>query len=160
MRHVLDNVLKASLVSICGFTVYDACSDAYMYIKAKSWIHQGLKSRPDVVETLNDTRAREEPGPLPEIGPWYDSSVVFSHQGMVATITVPCRGTKQASDVMIKAIRKGGMRSTLLYNLFGGDWDIMCMDAYLGMRGSSLLSVSLLDLYDTTDEDRKRDRVT
>jgi len=146
MRHVLDRILKTSLAVICGYTVYDASSDAYMYVKAKSWIEDGLKLRPDVVDTLNSGQNRqEESGSLPEIGPWYDSSVVFSHQGMVATITIPCRGRKQASDVIIKAIRKGGMRSTLLYNMFGGEWDIMCMDAFLGMQGSRLVSVSLLD---------------
>lgn len=146
MRHVLDRALKTSLAAICGYTFYDASSDAYMYVKAKSWIQDGLKSRPDVVDTLNfGQNQQKESGSMPEIGPWYDSSVVFSHQGMVATITIPCRGSKQASDVIIKAIRKGGMRSTLLYNLFGGEWDIMCMDAFLGMQGSRLVSVSLLD---------------
>lgn len=122
-----------------------------MYIKAKEWIHDGLQERPDVVDSLNSTRDQQlgdkggQGRPLPELGPWYDSSVVFSHQGMVATVTIPCRGQKQASDVIVKAIRKDGMRSTLLYNMFGGEWDIICMDAFLGMQGTQLLSVSLLD---------------
>jgi len=145
MRHVLDKLLKTSLAAICGFTVYDASSDAIMYLKAKTWIADGLQSRQDVVDALNSSKNQEEPGPLPVIGPWYDSSVVFSHHGMVATITIPCRGRNQASDVIVKAIRKGGMRSTLLYNMLEGEWDIMAIDLFLGMQGSSLVSVSLLD---------------
>ena len=149
MRHAVDKVFKTTLGILCGYTLYDASSDATMYIKAKSWIEEGMESRPDIVHTLNHVPQKnpgtEGTGPRPRLGPWYDSSVMFSHQGMVATITIPCRGEYQASDVIIKAIRKGGMRSTLMYNMTGGKWDIVCMDALLGMQGSTLVSVSLLD---------------
>lgn len=32
----------------------------------------------------------------------------------------------------LQVVRKGGLRSTLLYNLTGGDWEVLVMNAMIG----------------------------
>ncbi|KAL4546982.1 hypothetical protein Ndes2526B_g07779 [Nannochloris sp. 'desiccata'] len=79
-------------------------------------------------------------------GPWYDSSVNFSHSGLVASVQLPCRGPHQGSDITITVIRKGGLRWPLLYTLLGGEWEPIIMDAKIGMgAGGTLSSMSLLE---------------
>ena len=35
-------------------------------------------------------------------GPWYNSSVAISHDGHVATVTLPVRGSQRSSDVTVR----------------------------------------------------------
>ncbi|KAI8102526.1 hypothetical protein M9435_006124 [Picochlorum sp. BPE23] len=139
------------LSALCAYATCDATADAIMYLKTKQWIDDAIKKRPDFIQTLSasatvDTEGGKEPQTSLQLGPWYDSSVTFSHQGMIATITMPCRGDTQASDITVKAIRKGGLRWTLMYNIVDGSWDVVMMDALVGMRGGGkLFSTSLLD---------------
>jgi len=135
------------LSALCAYATCDATADAVMYLKTKQWIEDAIKNRPDFIQTLSESVTSDtEPHKSLQLGPWYDSSVTMTHQGMIATITMPCRGDTQASDITVKAIRKGGLRWTLLYNILDGSWDIVMMDALVGMRGGgSLFSTSLLD---------------
>ncbi len=42
-------------------------------------------------------------------------------------------------------VRQGGLRSTLLYSLTGGEWDVLIMNALIGMGpGGIPISMSLL----------------
>lgn len=136
------------LSALCAYATCDATADAIMYLKTKQWIEDAIEKRPDFIQTLSsiDTEEEKEPQKSLQLGPWYDSSVTFSHQGMIATITMPCRGDTQASDITVKAIRKGGLRWTLMYNIVDGSWDVVMMDALVGFRGGGkLVSTSLLD---------------
>lgn len=46
----------------------------------------------------------------------------------------------------MQVIRKGGFRWPLLYNIVGGDWEPLIMDAKIGMgAGGNLSSMSLLE---------------
>ena len=46
----------------------------------------------------------------------------------------------------MQVIRKGGFRWPLLYNILGGDWEPIIMDAKIGMgAGGNLSSMSLLE---------------
>lgn len=41
-------------------------------------------------------------GPPLAAGPWYNSSVAVSHDGHIATVTLPLRGAKRSSDVTVR----------------------------------------------------------
>ena len=47
-----------------------------------------------------------------------------------------------------QVVRKGGLRSTLLYNLLGaGEWEVLMMDAVIGSGAGGLpLAMSLLEM--------------
>ena len=40
-------------------------------------------------------------------GPWYNSSVAISHDGHIATVTLPVRGSRRASDVTVRVSASG-----------------------------------------------------
>ena len=136
LKSVVGSAVRLALLGACGYATHDAVNDAVMYFRAKQWLEQGLENHPDVLEQL---------GSGPEMGPWHDASVTFSHQGMVASVNVPVRGAAKGGDAMIRAIRREGLRSPLLFNLTGGQWDIMALDVLLGMHSNRMISVSLLD---------------
>ncbi|KAK9846534.1 hypothetical protein WJX81_006124 [Elliptochloris bilobata] len=52
-------------------------------------------------------------------GPWYNASVDLTHAGHIASCKLTLIGRNSSSDVLIRAVRRGGQRSTLLYNLIG-----------------------------------------
>ena len=135
-KTVIGNTMRLALVGACGYATYDAGNDAVMYLRAKRWLEQGLQKHPAVLEQL---------GSDPEMGPWHDASVTFTHHGMVASVNVPVRGAAKGGDAIIRAIRRDGLRSPLLFNLTGGQWDVMAMDVLLGMQSNRMVSVSLLD---------------
>ncbi len=135
-KAIIGSAVRLALVGACGYATHDAVNDAVMYLRAKDWLEKGLENHPDVLEHL---------GSDPEMGPWHDASVTFTHQGMVASVNVPVRGAAKGCDAMIRAIRREGFRSPLLFNLTGGQWDIMAMDVLLGMHSNRMISVSLLD---------------
>lgn len=47
-------------------------------------------------------RFAEEVGSPFAGGPWYNSSVAISHDGHMATVTLPLRGSRRASDVTVR----------------------------------------------------------
>ncbi len=49
---------------------------------------------------------RELGGPPLDAGPWYNSSVTITHDGRMATVTMPVRGGKRSSDVTLRVRRK------------------------------------------------------
>ena len=133
MSKLFSAAVKTTLACACAYTTYDATSDGLMYLKATHWIQDALKENPDFVKTLHTEEDTASPVSV-TLGPWYDASVVMSHEGMIATVIVPCRGTRQASDITVKAIRRGGVRSTLVYNIVDGSWDVMGMTAQVGIN--------------------------
>ena len=136
IKGVFGKATRLALLGACGYATYDALNDAAMYYLATRWLGERLNDRQDVKGQLGDD---------PEMGPWHDASVSFSHHGMVASINVPVRGSAKGGDAIIRAVRKGGLRSPLLHNATGGKWDIMAMDVLLGMHSNRMISVSLLD---------------
>ena len=49
----------------------------------------------------------------------------------------------------LQVIRRGGLRWPLLYNLLGGKWEPIMMDARIGMgAGGALSGMSLLELHE------------
>ena len=149
VKTALKSTLRLALVGACGYATYDAVNDAFMYVLAKRWLEQGLQKHPAVMEQL---------GSDPDMGPWHDASVNFSHHGMVASVNVPVRGSAKGGDAIIRAIRKGGLRSPLLFNATGGQWDIMAMDVLLGMHSNRMISVSLLDKPEESMDEEERAR--
>lgn len=154
------------LVGACTYVTLDACGDALMYLKAKQLVADKALGNSDFIRMLggndhsmhdaadkiqdstSDRRKKKSSSVPPSFsfGPWYDSSVHFTHGGMVVTVQMPCRGPERASDITMRAIRKHGFRWTLLHNVTNGEWDIVMLDALVGMGGGGqLVSMSLLD---------------
>ena len=134
------------LSSVAGYAVLDALSDFAMYVRASKWVAEKASENIEFQKIMQlETEDRKQKQSL-SFGPFYDSSVVFSHHGMVATVHLPCKTEAKGSDITVKAIRKGGFRWTLLHNMVDGEWDVVMMDALVGMQqGGSLVSLSLLD---------------
>ncbi|KAL4428489.1 hypothetical protein ABPG75_002578 [Micractinium tetrahymenae] len=126
-----------ALVGATTYMVADATADALMYLKAKSLV---------VANAEANERFKAELGAPLAAGPWYNGSVAVSAEGHIATVTLPVRGSRRSSDVTVRVVRKGGLRSTLLYNLTGGDWEVLVMNAMIGMGpGGRPISMSLLE---------------
>jgi len=159
-----NRLIGYGLTGLCAYATLDACSDALMYVRAKNWVRSQSARHTNFVQLLShgNSPGIGAPGASPTVkgednlgqksasslhfGPWYDSSVKFTHSGMVTTVQLPCRGDCMSSDITVRAVRKGGFRWTLLYNLIGGEWDVVMMDALIGMGpGGRLVSMSLLD---------------
>lgn len=149
VKSAFSRTMRLALLGGCGYATYDALNDAVMYWVATGWLEGRLDQRQDVKEQLGDDV---------EVGPWHDASVEFSHHGMVASINVPVRGTAKGGDAIIRAVRKGGLRSPLLYNATGGKWDTMAMDVLLGMQSNRMISVSLLDAPEESMNAEERER--
>ena len=133
------------LSSVAGYAVLDALSDLVMYLRASKWVAEKASENEEFMGFMQSTDDGKQKQNL-SFGPFYDSSVVFSHHGMVATVNLPCKTDTKGSDITVKAIRKGGFRWTLLHNMVNGEWDVVMMDALVGMEeGGRLVSLSLLD---------------
>ena len=133
------------LSSVAGYAVLDALSDLAMYVRASNWVAEKAFENKEFMGVMQSAKDKKQKQNL-SFGPFYDSSVVFSHHGMVATVHLPCRSDTKGSDITVKAIRKGGFRWTLLHNMVNGEWDVVMMDALVGMeQGGRLVSLSLLD---------------
>ncbi|KAG7674937.1 hypothetical protein KSW81_002446 [Nannochloris sp. 'desiccata'] len=114
-------------VGLLGGTIYvtqDAISDLCLYTRCKALVMERAQNHERFTSALGAKNFSEF-----GFGPWYDSSVNFSHSGLVASV-----------------IRKGGLRWPLLYTLLGGEWEPIIMDAKIGMgAGGTLSSMSLLE---------------
>lgn len=56
-------------------------------------------------------RFKAEVGAPLHAGPWYNSSVAISHDGHVATVTMPVRGSRRSSDVTVRVRWDGALLS-------------------------------------------------
>jgi hypothetical protein len=78
-------------------------------------------------------------------GPWYSSSIGFTHKGHIATSTFQLTGTKRATDVQVRAVRRTGYPLTLLYNLVGpAEWQLMTCQAMMPGSGGLAQPKNLL----------------
>jgi hypothetical protein len=166
---MIRRITGAGLATATAYVTQDAINDLLTYNRCKAMVMEKAQNHERFTSALGANNFSEF-----EFGPWYDSSVSFTHGGMVASVTLPCRGPHQGSDITIKVciyhifciqiyyyyiasklplcclslqiIRKGGFRWPLLYTLTGGEWEPMIMDAKIGMgAGGNLTSMSLLE---------------
>lgn len=128
--------------AVTAYYVQDAVNDALLFNVSKRLVTGKAGNHHQFLTTLGAHTFNEC-----SLGPWYDASVTVSHGGMVSTISIPCKGPSRSSDIIVKLIRKGGLRWPMLYNMLGGEWDVIAMDAFVGMgqAGSVLTSLSLLE---------------
>lgn len=75
----------------------DAVSDLIVYSRCKAMVMERAQNHERFPSALGVSKFSEF-----EFGPWYDSSVNFSHSGLVASVHLPCRGPHQGSDITIK----------------------------------------------------------
>lgn len=134
---MLRKVFGAALAATCGYAVADSVADSVMYCKCKRMVETRAAAHSALQSALGN--------PL-SAGPWYNATVQITHDGHIATVTIPLHGAQRSSDVTVRVVRRGGLRSTLLYNVFGAaEWDAIVMQAVIGMGpGGIPQSMSLL----------------
>lgn len=79
-----------------------------------------------------------------EHGPWYNASIGFMQSGHIAAITFPLKGSKQITDVSVRAVRRPGLPSTALYNLSGGEWKVLDCSAMAPQPGGNVRPRSIV----------------
>lgn len=87
-------------LGLAGATIYvtqDAINDAIMYVKCKSMVEQRAQNHDRFLTALGGSDINEF-----EFGPWYDSSVTMAPGGMLASVTLPCRGPNKGSDITVR----------------------------------------------------------
>ncbi len=91
-----------------------------------------------------DDALRTQLGTPFEDGPWYNASIGFTQSGHVAAITFPLKGSKQITDVTVRAVRRPGLPSAVLYNLQGGEWKVLDCTAMAPQPGGLVRPRSIL----------------
>jgi hypothetical protein len=93
----------------------------------------------------NDEELLEQIGSPLKYGPWYNSSIGFTHRGGIAQCTFQLVGSKQITDVNVRGIRGPGYASNLLYNTIGPrKWDLMMCTAMMPGGGGTVKPKTLL----------------
>eukprot|EP00879_Flechtneria_rotunda_P022801 GHRR01024081.1.p1 GENE.GHRR01024081.1~~GHRR01024081.1.p1 ORF type:complete len:160 (-),score=20.24 GHRR01024081.1:1051-1530(-) len=83
-------------------------------------------------------------------GAWYNATLAFSHRDKVAHCTFQLQGSKGVTDISVKAGRKPGYRSNILYNTIGtGTWDVLSCQAMVPSKGGLVKARSLMLHIDT-----------
>lgn len=136
MSQFLRNAIGFGLAGATAYLTADALNESLMYFRAKQLVAQRVQAGQQKLE--------QELGANLELGPWYNSSVRITHSGHLAAVTMPLRGESRASDVRVRLVRKGGLRWTLLYNIFAPEWEVMVMDALIGSEGGLPVAVSMM----------------
>jgi hypothetical protein len=77
-------------------------------------------------------------------GPWWNASIGFTQSGHVAAITFPLKGSRQITDVTVRAVRRPGLTNTALYNLSGGEWKLLDCNAMAPQSGGMVRPRSLM----------------
>jgi hypothetical protein len=91
-------------------------------------------------------------------GPWYNSSIGFTHRGHIAHCTFQLAGSKQITDVNVKGIRGPGHASNLLYNTLGASkWELMACQAMMPAGGGTVKPRSLLKAAPAATEQQQSD---
>lgn len=92
-----------------------------------------------------DEELLEQIGSPLKYGPWYNSSIGFTHRGGIAQCTFQLVGSKQITDVNVRGIRGPGYASNLLYNTIGPrKWDLMMCTAMMPGGGGTVKPKTLL----------------
>lgn len=91
---MLKRLGGAALLGALAYTTADAAADSALY-----WRARGLVMEQAVA---HERLCRELGGPPLQAGPWYNSSVAISHDGHIATVTMPLRGNRRSSDVTVR----------------------------------------------------------
>ncbi len=82
-----------------------------------------------------DDQLKEQIGTPFVSSPWYNASIGFTQSGHIAAITFPLKGSRQITDVSVRAVRRPGVSSTALYNLTGGEWKVLDASAMAPQQG-------------------------
>jgi hypothetical protein len=78
-------------------------------------------------------------------GPLWQSTLAFAQGGHVAHCTFPVAGPAAGTDIVMRAARRPGYRSTFLYNFVGpGEWDVLTCSAMFPGAGGLAQARSLL----------------
>ena len=77
-------------------------------------------------------------------GPWWNASIGFTQSGHIAAITFPLKGSRQITDVTVRAVRRPGLSNTALYNLLGGEWKLLDCNAMTPQPGGMVRPRSLM----------------
>ena len=94
---MLRKIIGYGLAGATAYVTQDAIDDAIMYLKCKSMVVERAQNHDRFIYALGASDIKEF-----EFGPWYNSSVTMAPGGMIAAVTIPCRGPAKGSDITVR----------------------------------------------------------
>jgi hypothetical protein len=94
---MLRRVVGLCLAGGAAYTLSDALSDHLIYLQALQHVTERVETHERFLDVLGASRRNQM-----TLGPWYNSSVATSLDGMAASVTIPCKGPLRSSDVNIR----------------------------------------------------------
>lgn len=126
----------AVLGGLFAYALADATNDAVTYSLLKRQAMQTVEEHVELKQQLGCPYAP---------GPWYNSSITFTHAGHIANMTFTLHGAQSSTEVSLRAVRRTFPWGTLLYNLVGpGEWQVVVMEALVPSGGGLPRAMSLL----------------
>ena len=122
-----------------GILLVDACEELSLWYKCRQIVTGACRTNEEL---------KAEIGEPIEPGQYWDSSLRLTHKGNLLHATLPVHGSKGASDVQIKLVKKGKASfgnlldfslpgENLVYNHLGsGEWDVLVHYAVIGGAGA------------------------
>eukprot|EP00775_Hariotina_reticulata_P006480 gene6480-biopygen8274 len=135
-RTVIASGVKGLMFGGMMYLTGDTVSDLLVYSKLHS---QAMHL------VLHDSQLADTIGQPYQSGPWYNATLAFSHRDKVAHCTFQVKGSRSVTDIAVKAGRRAGYSSNILYNLFGpGTWELLSCQAMMPSEGGLVQARSLM----------------
>ncbi|KAG2432337.1 hypothetical protein HYH02_013056 [Chlamydomonas schloesseri] len=135
VKPLLKTAAAGALLGVSVYVGADVLGEYTTYIALRD---QGLKY------ASQDAALVEQIGQPFQDGPWYNASIGFTQSGHIAAVTFPLRGSKQITDVTVRAVRRPGLSSTAIYNLSGGEWKVLDASAMAPQPGGMVKPRSIM----------------
>ncbi|PNW74331.1 hypothetical protein CHLRE_13g604300v5 [Chlamydomonas reinhardtii] len=128
----------AAAGALLGISVYVGADVLGEYTTYTALRDQGLKY------AAQDSALVAQIGEPFQDGPWYNASIGFTQSGHIAAVTFPLKGSKQITDVTVRAVRRPGVPSVAIYNLTGGEWKVLDASAMAPQPGGMVKPRSIM----------------
>ncbi|KAG2427295.1 hypothetical protein HXX76_012491 [Chlamydomonas incerta] len=128
----------AAAGALLGISVYVGADVLGEYTTYTALRDEGLKY------AAQDSALVAQIGQPFQDGPWYNASIGFTQSGHIASVTFPLKGSKQITDVTVRAVRRPGVSSTAIYNLTSGEWKVLDATAMAPQPGGMVKPRSIV----------------
>ena len=136
VKPYLKTAAAGVLLGACLYAGADVVGEYTTYVQLRD---AGLKY------AEQDEELKKQIGHPYVDGPWYNASIGLTQSGHIAAVTLPLKGTKQITDLSVRAVRRPGYNSLAYYNLLGpAEWKIMDCTAMAPAPGGRVVPRSLI----------------
>lgn len=94
---MLRKVVGLGLAGTSFYVTQDAICDALIYARCKAMVEERAGGHARFLAAVGASNWGDC-----TLGPWYDASTAVGLGGMGATVVLPCRGPKHASDITVR----------------------------------------------------------